>query len=60
MLNFVKNNFGYILGVLLTPITWKIFKTLKRTFKRKYDKKCTPKNDCSSNYSKIIVTNKEK
>lgn len=44
MFEFIKNNFGYVIGFLLTPITWKIFKTFERTFKSKNNKQCTPKN----------------
>lgn len=29
MKEFFKNNFGYIIGILLTPITWKLFETFK-------------------------------
>ena len=50
MLEFIKNNFGYIIGILLTPITWEIFETFKRTFKSKNHKKSTPKDRGNTTY----------
>lgn len=33
MKQFFLNNWGYFLGIALTPITWKIFETFERKFK---------------------------
>lgn len=44
MEEFLKQNGGYIIGILLTPITAYIIKTVKRTFERTIHKKSTPKD----------------
>ncbi len=48
MKEFLQNNFGYILGILFTPITWIIFETFKRAFKCKNHKQSRPKNNTST------------
>ncbi len=47
MEEFIKNNWGYILGIALSPITWRIFKTFKSTI----NKKDAPKNSSNTNHS---------
>ncbi len=48
---FIKNNWGYILGIALSPITWRIFEAFKRTFKSTINKKDAPKNSSNTNHS---------
>lgn len=47
MEEFIKNNFGYLLGIILTPITCYIIKTIKGTFKSK-----VKKNDSKKHHKK--------
>ena len=51
MEDFIRNNLGYFIGIVLTPITWKIFEAFKRTFKSTIHKKDTPKNSSTTNHS---------
>ena len=51
MEEFIKNNWGYILGIALSPITWKIFETFKRIFKSTINKKDVSKNSSNTNHS---------
>lgn len=46
---FIKNNFGYFLGIIFTPVTYYIIKTIKSTLKGKIKKNNSQKHHKEGN-----------